>query len=68
MFARAPQNKSTTKSLYASIAIKALSGTKQIRVVISAPKAVLPVQVLKHARLAIQTGQSYLPVAALVQV
>lgn len=68
MFARAPQNKSTTMSLNVSIALKALSGTQQRRVVISAPKAVLPVQVLKHAPLAILIGQSYLPVAALVQV
>jgi len=68
VFARAPQNKSTTKSLNASIALKALSGTQQARVVLSAPKAVFPVQVLKHALLAILIGQSYLPVAALVQV
>lgn len=63
-----PQNRLMIILLSVSIVLKPLFGTQQRKVVISAPKVAVPVQVLKYALLAIQTGQSYRTTLAIVKV
>ena len=63
-----PHNRLMITLLSVSIVLKPLFGTQQRKVVISAPKVAVPVQVLKYALLAIQTGQSYRTTLAIVKV